>query len=265
MRKFLLVLLFFGGSCLFAQERIVSLANSLTNSIYLLNAGDRLVGCTDYCTKGVAAGVEIVGNAINVNVEKILSLRPDIVVAAGLTPSHALKAIEKFGIKTLRWKEAADFEELCLQFADLARHIGCSARADSIIACQKKRLEILRSGIAGNKDRKLCIQLGADPIFLALPGTFSGDYIVKSGCRNIAGDLKTGMTSREYVIIRKPDVIVISSMGIISANEKKEWMKYDIIPAVKSGKILEVDADRLCAPTPDVFVDVVEEILKIME
>ncbi|MGB9677438.1 MAG: cobalamide ABC transporter substrate-binding protein, partial [Candidatus Ratteibacteria bacterium] len=67
----------------------------------------------------------------------------------------------------------------------------------------------------------------------------------------------------EEIIKLNPDIIIITSMGIDTEEEKKNWGKYRMINAVKNGKIFVIDSDKICSPTPLSFVEIVKEIMKL--
>ena len=82
-----------------------------------------------------------------------------------------------------------------------------------------------------------------------------------AGATNIAADAKTGFYSREEVLSRDPDVILIVGMGIVPANEKKVWQRFHTLKAVKKGRILMLDPYKTCSPTPETFVEALVAIV----
>ena len=84
-----------------------------------------------------------------------------------------------------------------------------------------------------------------------------------AGGRNLAHDVKTSAFSREEVIRRNPDIILIATMGVAGEREKEAWKGYKTIEAVKKGRIYIVDAFRVCSPTPLSFVETVREFVRI--
>ncbi|MFH1753461.1 MAG: helical backbone metal receptor, partial [Candidatus Omnitrophota bacterium] len=111
-----------------SPERIVSLAPSLTEEIYTFGAQESLVGRTTYCripdTKRV---IEIVGTVVEVNLEKIVSLKPDLVVATSLTELRAVEKMKLLGMNVVVFPMAKDFSELCAQMLVLGKLVGKEA------------------------------------------------------------------------------------------------------------------------------------------
>ncbi|GAB1451727.1 hypothetical protein MASR2M47_17830 [Draconibacterium sp.] len=77
------------------------MAPSITENIYLLGAQDKLVGCTSYCTLAVNDGKEIVGSTIDINMEKVMMLKPDLVLAMTLTKPQDIETMKRLGIKVV--------------------------------------------------------------------------------------------------------------------------------------------------------------------
>lgn len=244
-----------------AQEckRIVSLAASITNNLYLLGAQDRIVGRTQYCTIADNDNIPVVADAVNVNIEKVVSLKPDIVIAGGLTHPRIVNALKKMGIRTIHWHQPKDFNEICSQLQELGKICGKSDVADQYVKTSKERLARITSGI--KQKNKIFMQQGANPLFTVLPDSFVNDYIVLSGGTNICEDLSNGVISRELVLLRNPDIIVIVSMGDVGEAEKKEWEKYHTVNAVKNNRIFLVEAEEACTPTPVTFIKVLEKLV----
>jgi ABC-type Fe3+-hydroxamate transport system substrate-binding protein len=246
------------------SQRIVSLAPSLTKMIYILEANDIIVGCTNYCLEAVKDKKSIVATAMEVNIEKIYTLKPDLVITSELTKPATIEALEKIGIKVKVLPSPKSFNQICDQLIELANLTGKQALAKSIVEKQKARLNQLNQLIPKGKKPKVFFEIGAKPIFTVIPNTFMDDFITYSGGENIASDLKHGTITRENVILRNPDVIVVVTMGVAGTEEKTTWEKYKNINASKNGKIFTIDADKACSPDPINFVDVVEKLITMM-
>lgn len=261
-RIFLIATALFISCGLSAQEckRIVSLAASITNNLCLLDAEDRIVGCTQFCPVAGKGNIPVVADAVNVNIEKVVSLKPDIVIAGGLTHPRIVSALEKMGIRTLHWKQPKDFNEICSQLEDLGKICGKSELAARHVKESRERLAKITAQLKGQP--KIFMEQGTNPLYTVLPDSFVNDYILLLGGTNICADLKNGVISRELVLLRNPDIIIIVSMGNMGPLEKKEWEKYGTVNAVKNKQIYLVDAEEACIPTPVTFINVLEKLAK---
>ncbi len=262
MKSIVFGILLFWVSFVSGQEkvRVVSLAPFITNSIYLLGGEKQLAGCTQYCLTGVKGGVPVVADAVNVNIEQIVSLKPDLVIAGELTHPRIIEAIRKMGIKTVHWYQPESFDEICTQLLELGRYLGKTELAERYIKESRERLAHIRAGIPSGRPLKMFLQVGANPLYTVLKNTFMDDYIVQLRGENIAAGLKTGVVSKEFVLLQNPDVMILTSMGMVGEDERREWMKYRMINAVKNGKVFLIDEYELCCPTPVTFVNALEKL-----
>lgn len=242
-------------------NRVVSLAPSITENIYLIGAQNKLVGCTSYCTQAVADGVEQVGSTIDVNVEKVLTLKPDLVITMLMTKTQDLEAMRKLGIRVEVIPSPKNFEEICEQTVQIAELLGNSDNAEKIIAQTKEKVDSLKQISQQNEKQKIFFQLGSNPIFTVLPNTFMNDFISFCNGENIAADLTKGTMTRESVLVRNPDVIIIATMGGFGKEEMDVWKSYQGLKAAETGKIFLVDSETSCSPTPDNFLKAFEDIV----
>jgi ABC-type Fe3+-hydroxamate transport system substrate-binding protein len=247
-----------------SANTIVSLSPSLTKMVYLLNSQNQLIGCTDYCDIAKKDKKAIVSSAMEVNVEKILMLKPGIVITTKFTKPATIEALKKLGIKVEIFSSPASFLEICDQLIILGKLTGKEPLAQSIVDTQKARVLKIKNSIGNKKKPKIFMEIGAKPLFSATPNTFMDDFITCSGGTNIASDLTIGTISRESVLLRNPDVIIIVTMGVVAAEEKNNWINYKELSATKTGSIFIIDDNKSCSPTPVDFVDIVEQLVGLI-
>lgn len=249
-----------------SPTRIISLAPSLTKNLYLLEAEDLLVGCTNYCSIQAGTDASIVANAVQVNYEKIALLKPDLIITTDLTKTRTIETFKKLGFEVLIFKNPDSFDQICEQFLVLGEKIGKQKLANKIILEAKSRVDEVKNKIPMQKDQKskLFMQIGANPLFTVIPGTFMNDYILLSGTENIAADLNFGSVNLESIILRDPDIIIIVLMGMVGSEEKKKWHSFSSLSAVKKEQIFFLDADQACSPTPLSFVKSLETLIDMI-
>ncbi len=246
-------------------KRIVSLSPVLTEELFLLGVGDSVVGRTRYCTKpsGVAS-IEVVGNLTEISVEKIIALRPDLVLAILLTDVRAKQKIKSLGIRVEEFPDAADFKGACDSFLRLARIVGKEEEAALLVREAEKEVADIRREAAGKASPSVFIEVGAEPLVTMTKGSYFHDLVTFSGGINIAGDATRQLYSREKVLAQDPDVIIIVSMGFDGEKEKKTWESFRDLKAARNGRIFIVDSDLFCAPTPLSFVEALKKMEKIV-
>ena len=247
------------------SQRIISLGPSITEQLYLLKAQDRLVGCTIYCKRPKEAkSKEKVGTVVEVNLEKIIGLKPDLVLATSLTDFKAIKKLKNLGIEIVSFFPPKNFAEICEQFLELGKIIGKEKKAEEIISKAKDKINATKKKVKNLPKPKVFIQIGARPLFTVIGDSFVNDFIEFAGGVNIAQNLKSGFYSREKVIEANPNVIIIVTMGIVGEEEKGVWEKYLILEAVKNNRVYIIDSYKLCSPTPLSFADALEQITGIL-
>ncbi len=235
-------------------ERIVSLSPSITRELCDLRVGGKIVGCTTYCRLDKNIKAKRIGTVINVNIEELLKLKPDIVFATPLLDSRLVKRIRALGFNIVIFREPRNFQEICEQFLTLAKLVGKSELAKKIVIKIRKEVEEIREKTKNLKKVKVFVEIGSKPLFTAGKETFIDELISFAGGENIAGQEISGIYSLEKVLEKDPDVIVIVTMGL-SGKEKEMWMKFKNLKAVKTGRVYVVDSYKVCSPTPVTFLE----------
>jgi len=246
-------------------KRVISLAPSITENIYLLEAQNKLVGCTSYCTPAVNDGKEQVGSTIDINIEKILKLKPDLILAMTLTKPQDLATMKRLGLKVELFQTPRNFDEICAQIVDISKLLGAENKAAEIVKESKQKVDSLKNTLDKNREKqKIFFQLGANPIFTVLENTFMNDFILLCNGENIANGLTKGSVTRESVLMKNPDVIIVATMGGFGAEEQNIWKSYAGLKAAKNNKVFLIDSETSCSPTPASFVKAFTDVVKFV-
>ena len=124
-------------------SRIVSLTPSITRSIYQLEEEDRLAGCSSYCVVEEKDSVIVAGSVVGPDIEKIVSLKPDLVILSEFISENDVKTLEKFGLRIEIFRSPESFDELCSQFIRLGQLIDKEKEAERIAADIKNEVLLL--------------------------------------------------------------------------------------------------------------------------
>ena len=265
--KFIFTFILIITSILFSKEykRIISLAPSFSKQIYLLGAEDRLIANTTYCDFSEdSRKKEKIGNLVQINVEKIISLNPDLVLASTMTKPNLLKKLENLGISVKIIKTATNFNKICDQIINIGKYCGKLDSAKQIVKQVKFELEKIKNITKDFKKKKVFMQVGAKPLFTVIKNTFVDEMITLGGGENVVTQTNTGIYSREKVIEKNPEFIIIATMGIVGKKESSAWKKYTSIEAVKNDNIFIVDSYKYLSPGPFQFVEAVKGMLHIL-
>jgi iron complex transport system substrate-binding protein len=236
-------------------KRIVTLAPSLTETVYFLGLGARVVGVTEYSSYPPAARRKPkVGSYVDLNAEQIISLSPDLVIGTidGNQPA-IIELIEKAGIPVFL-VNPRNTHQVIETILDIGRLCGVADKAEALTGELSTRVEEIVAKTAGLDRPLVFLQVNANPIMSVNAGTFSSDLIRLAGGRNMADrePITYPRISLEEVLKQGPQVIIVSSMerGGEFERVKRRWLSLRTIPAAKSGRVYLVDSDLIDRPSP---------------
>lgn len=240
--------------------RIVSLAPSITEILFAVGAGPQVVGLTKYCNypADAAQGREIIGgfSAKTISVEKIISLKPDLVFAAGATHKPVSEALEAAGVTVFNF-DPKDFAGVYADILAAGALTGNPAQAEKTVAdmkAQVAKVTAITAAIPPDQRIKVFYEVWDEPLMTAGPATFIGQVIELAGGINIFADVKEQYptVNGEAVVARGPDVILGPSShgeGLTAAKiaARPGWGE---LAAVKAGRIVIVDGDIISRAGP---------------
>jgi len=238
--------------------RIVSVAPSVTEMLFALGLGDSIVGATDHCDyPAQARQIERVGGLGSPNVEKLLALSPDLVIATNFEHKHVPKLLQQAGIKVLQLK-IRNIQEMFDALEKIGSATGQARQAEKVLAKMRTALraaEKLRADIPANQRRRVFVEISNDPIITAGAGSFVDELITRAGGVNVAGGLSQAypIINPEMVIEWNPDVIIICymSQGGQGAGALARRIGWGDIAAVREGRIIcDISNDLLLRPGP---------------
>lgn len=236
-------------------KRIVSLAPNLTEILYYLGLGKRVVGVTRFSNYPPAASKKPdVGSYANVNVERIVELRPDLVFATadGNRPG-VVTLLDQAGIPVYVVNPRT-VKETIATIAAIADVCGVGEKGRHLASLLTRRVKNIVERTADLKRPTVFLQINIRPIMTVNNHTIHGDVIRLAGGRNMTGDLPVPYPTigMEEVLAGKPDVIIITSMerGGRFEQARRNWYKWPSIPAVRQGRVYLVNSDFLDRPSP---------------
>jgi iron complex transport system substrate-binding protein len=235
-------------------RRIVSLVPSVTGTIVALGAADRLVARTRYDLDPALAGLPSLGGGLDPSIEGIVDLRPDLVVAWNARDDRVLvPRLLEAGIPVYA-AEIQDTTDIFATLERVGRLLGTPARADSVAEALRDTLGAVAGDVpAGERPRALYL-IAEDPPRTAGPSTFIGQAIAIAGADPAFPDLaeQWPTVSLESVVARRPDVIVLPVGANLPGRDvlasRAGWRD---LPAVREGRVVEIEADLLARPGPD--------------
>ena len=248
--------------------RIVSLAPSITEMIYFLGLGDTLVGVTQFSYFPEEAREKPrVGTYTDINVEKVVTLDPDLVIAtADGNMREDVEMLEEAGIPVyvVNPRRIRQILEAIESVGDVC---GVAPRARALVGSLRKRIEKVKEAVRGRDRPLVFLVINIKPLMSVNRSTTHHDVIELAGGRNLAEDqpITYPRFSLEEVIRRGPEVIIISSMGRGGEHERarRQWFRWTAIPAVQNGRVYTINSDLIDRAAPRV-VKGLEEMARLI-
>ena len=252
---FLLIIFLFQCNLFAEYKRIISLAPSVTESLYELGMDDELIANTTFCVDKQVKK-EKIGTFTEPNIEKIVSLKPDLIIATKEGNNKAVvEKMIRLKLPVYVMEAVSSFEDICNNFQLLANFLDKTETATKLISDVKLEINSVYEK-RKLKSETVFWEVGANPLFTVGKQSYINDYDKFIGLENIfvGIDMRYPNISIEAVMEKKPDIIILVNMGDITEKEITKWNKYKTIPAVKNKKIFMLDANDIFTPTPKTFL-----------
>ena len=231
---------------------IVTMAPSMTETIYALGLGDRLVGRTDYCNYPEAAlSVDSIGSLREPNLEAIIALNPDLILMSTHASEEVLAKLDEAGLKTAILTAQESFDgvyEIITQTGtifnvlDQATELVSTMQADVTTV-----LELVKD--AEKKSVYYVVGFGEYGDYTATGDTFIHEMLEMAGGTNIAADGESWSYNLETIIEKDPDYIICSELNDTKGTlEQTEG--YMELTAIKEGRLVEINQDLLSRQGP---------------
>ena len=231
--------------------RIVSLSPTYTEIVFALGVGDRLVGRTDYCDyPAEAAKVTSVGSMTEPSIEKIIELKPDVILISFMD-QDVIKKIEQTGAKVIQMSSGDSIVESYKIMAEIAKIVNVNAAGDQMIETIKSDIAAISDKVKGLKPATAyyVAGFGQSGDYTAGDKTFMNDLITAAGGDNVAKDAQGWNYTAEKLLEKDPEYIVIGSMAQL-ADTFKKTEPYKNLTAVKEDRLKEIDDNLISREGP---------------
>lgn len=241
-------------------QRVISLSPHLTELMYSIGAGNRLVGSvrgSDFPAE--AAALAQIGDASGLDFERILRSRPDLVLAwgSGNRPVDITR-LRSLGLRVLVL-EPRRLEDIARHLRLLGELTGFGIQAQAVARDLERRVDALADRYAGRVPVRVLFEIWHRPLF-----TVNGDHIISKvlglcAAQNIFADLPrlAGEVSLEQVLVLDPDAIVVGSEADDAG--VNNWTRFSYLKAVRTGNVFAVSADLITRQTARI-VDAAERM-----
>jgi cobalamin transport system substrate-binding protein len=234
-------------------HRIVSLAPSVTETLFAIGIGQEVVGVSQYCDyPPQARRLPKIGSFLTPNVEAIIALRPTLVIGLGTSSDlREIRALQAMGIATVMVKDnsVAAIEQ---SIQNIGETVGETEAARSLVSTVRGRIQAIEDELASVRPRRVLMVVGHQPLVAVGPGTYLDELLTLAHGRNIAAYSTQSWPrlSLEYIIAMQPVVILDGQMGTDPDAPVQFWATYPSIPAVRQHQIFGYPDDPTLHPGP---------------
>jgi iron complex transport system substrate-binding protein len=236
-------------------RRIVSLAPSITETVYALGAEDRLVGVCAQCDfPEAAAKLPRVGGYMVPSVEAVIAARPDVVLVVPSPGNRdAVRAIAQAGVRVVVVADRT-LADLWAAIRTIAGTLEMAEAGERLVRDVEGRLGTVRSRVAGLPARRVLLVVDHRPLVVAGAGTLQDELVTLAGGTNVAADIGSVWPelSLEVIVARAPEVIVDATV-VMRADEVKDFFAgLTTVPAVRTGRVITLNSEAILRAGPRV-------------
>jgi iron complex transport system substrate-binding protein len=251
-----------------APQRIVTWGPSNTEILFALGLGSRIVGVSgrfdDYPAQ--AQSLPQVGDASGVqpNIEKVVSLRPDLVLNAFLGGDQWKGRLRGLGIPVFSLY-ASNFDDALRDIQTVGRLTGTPAQATALTVQMARAADALSVTVSQEPPVSCFLEEGYPGIYTIGPHTFVFDILRKAGCDPVTASAKSDYPawSLERLVQQNPSVYLVASESGASASDVSRRQGFGGLTAVRAGRVYEVDSDLISRPGPR-LVDGLRALAKVL-
>lgn len=241
-------------------QRIVSLLPSLTETLFALGLGERVVGVTNFCNYPAEVdGKERVGGLFDLNAEKILALEPDVVLSGQMKGAQeVLRTLETAGVTVVVF-DPATMEDIGRVIRSVAKLAGVAEKGEELageITAGRTAMTAQVAAVAAEKPQ-VFVLLDTEKIFTVGDGEYMSEMITEAGGVNAASGQGEGWLelSEEKLFELDPDIIIATFPMREQILARPGWQA---LQAVKEGRVYDVDGDLVSRPGPRVVLGLQE-------
>ncbi|MDE3020625.1 MAG: ABC transporter substrate-binding protein [Pseudomonadota bacterium] len=231
-------------------KRIITLAPNLARLVLVAGAGNRLVGVSAWSELPQNNTARIIGDSEHIDAERILALRPDLILAwSGGTPTNTIKRLKKLGLNIVSI-HTQKLEDIGPAIREIGKLAGTEVTANKAAEQFESHLNRLRKMQATRKPVTVFIDIWDDPLMTVNGASFMSEALEVCNGHNIYGNsrLSTPQVSLESLIDMDPDVIVT-----FSSQSKLVWLNRQLPEAARQGKIFVLNANDFTQATPSII------------
>lgn len=244
-------------------ERVVSLVPSVTEVIFALGAEEKLVGVTTFCNYPPEAKLRPkVGDFSNPSLERIVSLKPQVVFATMPEQRPIAEKLENLGLRVF-FVQPESVDGILSSIQKVGKVLAKGTVADSLVRELRDGLDCIERLTSNIKRRRVYVEIAANPLMTATDNSFVGELVALAGGINIGKGPKPYVVINPERIVRKNPQVIILAHPVSTPEEVKKRIGWEEISAVRENRICEIDPDLVLRPGPRIAEGARELLEKI--
>ncbi len=247
-------------------DRVISLAPNLTEIVFAVGAGDRLVGNTTYCDyPPEAKTVTKVGDSLQPSLERIIALRPQVVLIS--TASQLEVFTQQLHDQNIAAfvTDPHDLEGVFRTIEQVGQILGQTEQASALVQKLRDRTSVVRQAVQGAKPVRVFYQTSGEPLYTIGKDAFVTDLIRRAGGVSVTNDVPGAWPkySNESALAARPEAIILPTGGSMGAANSTVAEALRNSPAAVAGRVYKINDDHLARPGPR-LVDGLEEMARAL-
>ncbi|HET6980168.1 MAG TPA: cobalamin-binding protein [Pyrinomonadaceae bacterium] len=233
--------------------RIVSLAPNLTEIVFAVGAGDKLVGRTSYCDyPAEAKAVAEVGDTLHPSLERIIALKPQVVLVSTASQLEVFtQQLQNQNIAVVV-SDPHDLEGIFRSIQQIGELTGQQTQAENLVAKLRERTNAVEQAVKGKQPVRVFCQVSAEPLITAGRDAFVTDLMRRAGVTSVTADVPGAWPkySNESALAAKPEAIILPTGGSMGSYNTEVTEALRQSPAVLQGRVYKINDDYLTRPGP---------------
>ena len=247
-------------------KRVVSLAPNLTEIVFAVGGGDRLVGRTSYCDyPPEAKSVQVVGDTGTPNLERIIAVKPQVVLVSTSSQLEVFtQQLQNQNIAVFV-TDPHDLEGIFRSIDQIGEMLGEKEQAAQLVQKLRDRTNAVAAAVKQKQPVKVFYQVSAEPLYTIGREAFVTDLIRRAGGVSVTAEVPGAWPkySAESALAAKPEAIILPTGGSMGAANSAVTDALRQSPAALAGRVYKINDDHLARPGPRI-VDGLEEIARAL-
>ena len=247
-------------------DRVVSLAPNLTEIVFAVGAGNRLVGRTSYCDyPPEAKAIAEVGDTIHPNLEPIIALKPQVVLVSTASQLEVFTQQLQGQNIAVFVTDPHDLEGVFRSIEQIGEIVGEKDRANQLVQKLRERTNAVEQAVKQKPPVRVFYQASGEPLYTAGRDSFVTDLMRRAGATSVTADIPGAWPkySNESALAARPEAIILPTGGSMGAANATVVEALRQSPAVLNGRVYKINDDYLARPGPR-LVDGLEEMARAL-